>query len=91
VSVVLGEHEREDAGGLLVVGRVFGSAVHRRIVQIHLPIGRPADDLEVAEIAFAMRVVLLGEVAEASDFDERVGHYHVRLFLDARRHGDFAA
>src|SRR5437879_10586645 len=56
-SVLVNEHDREDAGGLGWVGRIFRPELHVSVVRVDLPKELPAGKREVAKIVLAMWVI----------------------------------
>lgn len=90
-SVVLREHEREHAGGLLWVGRIFRPVLTQRVVQVDFPKELPPDEHEAPKVMLPVRVVILREPVEGRDLYERVSLHAVWKGVNTRGHHHPAA
>src|ERR1700730_3059983 len=71
--------------------RVLGAELALQVVGVDLPeVGRPAD-LDLAEVVFSVRVVVLSERVECSDCIQHRGKLALRERGDAACHHDFAS
>ncbi len=69
-SVFLRQHEGENAGCFLIIGRVFAAEFHGRIVVIDLPEDFAAVVDEGPEVVLTVKIVILGEVVESANLPQ---------------------
>ena len=66
-SVLVGEHDGEDAPRRLWVGRVRRAPAQEAVVVVNFPIELHGVDFEGAEVVLAVRVVCFGVVGELAN------------------------
>ena len=62
--VLLGQEYREHSGGLVRIGRVWRTPLHRGIVVVKFPENPLLEKGKASEVVFAVRVVVLRELFE---------------------------
>src|SRR5262249_5878068 len=90
-SVLISKHDRENARGLLGVGRVFGPAHHVPVVVIDIPKELFASEFETAEVVLLIRVIVGVEFPKGLDLDQYASFYVQAQSCHSCRHDHLAA
>lgn len=85
-SVIFREHQREHAGGLFWVSRIFRPALTQLVVQVNFPKELPPDELEAPEVMLSIGVIILRELVEDGNLQQCVRLHAIRQSLDTRGH-----